>query len=193
MRTTPSGLTAAAALPLVAGGPRSAGPSTPEAEVILLFDQFRYRLARYITGFGLSTNDAEEIVQEVFLSLFRHLQLGRSRQNLRGWIFRVAHNLALKQRYANKRSLELAKDMEWSSTFDFGLERSPEEQVLSLQRRQRLMAVFTCLPEQDRCCLQLRAEGLRYREIARVLGVSLGTVAASLSRSLERLARADTR
>lgn len=166
--------------------------STPEAEVIALFDQFRSRLGRYITGFGLSSNDAEEIVQEVFLSLFQHLQLGRSRQNLRGWIFRVAHNLALKQRYANKRSLDLVKDIEWA-TLHSDQHRSPEDQILSAQRRERLMAVFTCLPEQDRCCLQLRAEGLRYREIASVLGISLGSVAASLTRSLERLARADMR
>jgi RNA polymerase sigma-70 factor (ECF subfamily) len=49
------------------------------------------------------------------------------------------------------------------------------------------------LPEQDRCCLGLRAEGLRYREIAKVLGMSLGAVSVSLQRSLARLGRADGR
>jgi RNA polymerase sigma-70 factor (ECF subfamily) len=53
------------------------------------------------------------------------------------------------------------------------------------------MAVARALPEQDQCCLTLRAEGLRYREIARVLGISVGSVANSLARALGRLSRAD--
>jgi RNA polymerase sigma-70 factor (ECF subfamily) len=52
----------------------------------------------------------------------------------------------------------------------------------------RLLAVVRALPERDRQCLFLRAEGLRYREIAEALGMSLGAVAASLSRSLGKLA-----
>jgi RNA polymerase sigma-70 factor (ECF subfamily) len=59
------------------------------------------------------------------------------------------------------------------------------------QRQRRLLAVVRALPEQDQCCLSLRAEGLRYREIADVLGISLGSVAASLEKSLSRLARAE--
>jgi len=51
--------------------------------------------------------------------------------------------------------------------------------------------VLQALPETDQQCLSLRAEGLRYREIAAVVGISLGSVAASLERSLDRLARAD--
>jgi hypothetical protein len=78
-------------------------PSEIEREVIALFEQFRNPLLRYVFSFGISMHDAEEVVQEVFLSLFRHLQLGRSRTNLRGWIFRVAHNHALRQRGAEKK------------------------------------------------------------------------------------------
>jgi RNA polymerase sigma-70 factor (ECF subfamily) len=59
------------------------------------------------------------------------------------------------------------------------------------QRRQKLQTVLRALPQQDRYCLCLRAEGLRYREIAQVLNISLGTVSMSLARSLARLERAD--
>jgi RNA polymerase sigma-70 factor (ECF subfamily) len=64
---------------------------------------------------------------------------------------------------------------------------------LSRQRQQHLMAVLQALPERDRCCLGLRLEGLRYREIAPVLGMSLGAVSISLTRSLARLMRANER
>jgi RNA polymerase sigma-70 factor (ECF subfamily) len=46
-------------------------------------------LLRYVISFGWPVEDGEDIVQEVFLALFRHLQLGRSRRNLRAWTFRV--------------------------------------------------------------------------------------------------------
>ena len=52
-----------------------------------------------------------------------------------------------------------------------------------------LADVVGALPEQDRRCLFLRAEGLRYREIAETLDMSLGAVSISLARSLARIAR----
>ncbi len=157
-----------------------------EQEVIALFGDFRNPLMRYVASIGLSVHDGEEVIQEVFLALFRHLQLGKSRRNLRGWIFRVAHNLALKQKAANAKARDHCDPEEAMDGMP-----SPEELALLNQRQQRMQAVLRALPEQDRCCLNLRAEGLRYREIAAALGISLGAVSIALSRSLARLGRAD--
>ena len=179
--------------------PRSTLSESPErtseieSELLGLFERFRVPLLRYVVSIGLSPHDGEEIIQEVFLSLFRHLQSGKSRHNLCGWIFRVAHNLALKQRTACQRWYKMT-----SIDLDIALQQSdpspnPEEQVSFGQRRARLLAVLQALPEEDRHCLCLRAEGLRYREIASVLGISLGSVSISLTRSLARLARAEGR
>ena len=70
---------------------------------------------------------------------------------------------------------------------------NPESSSPAPQRQRRLLAVFNALPERDRRCLCLRAEGLRYREIASVLGMSLGAVSKSLTRTVARLERADER
>src|SRR5208282_1699124 len=171
----------------------SAKPSDIEREVMQLFEQFRNPLLRYALSFGIPVHDAEEIIQEVFLSLFRHLQLRRSRENLRGWIFRVAHNLTLKRRYANQRLRDRMASDSTIAEKQFDPSPNPEEQLSSAQRRERLLAVVHALPESDQGCLRLRAEGLRYREIAAVLGMSLGAVSISLTRSLGRLIRADGR
>lgn len=172
---------------------RSSRPSEIECAVISMFEQYRDPILRYGLSFGISVHDAEEVAQEVFLSLFRHLQLGRSRKNLRGWIFRVAHNLALKLRYANQRSLDKMESREAIVEMQHDPEPNPEEHLLWVQRRRRLLAVVEALPEADKSCLMLRAEGLRYREIAAVLGISLGAVSISLTRSLARLIRAEGR
>jgi RNA polymerase sigma-70 factor (ECF subfamily) len=192
----PSDLIAASNHPFLARADEaafSAGPSDIEREVMELFEQFRNPLLRYALSFGVPVHDAEEIVQEVFLSLFRHLQLRRSRENLRAWIFRVTHNLTLKQRCANRRSRDrVVSDLEIAEKHS-DPSPNPEEQLSSAQKRERLLAVVHALPEADQGCLRLRAEGLRYREIGAVLGMSLGAVSISLTRSLARLTRADGR
>jgi len=164
-----------------------------EEDVMELFDEFRNPLLRYSLSLGLPLFDAEEVIQEVFLALFRHLHLGRSRKNLRGWLFRVAHNLALKQRFANQSSLQRTAGDAGMLEEQADASPSPEEHAAATQRHRRLQAVLQALPENDQHCLRLRAEGLRYREIATVLGMSLGSVSVSLTRSLARLVRADGR
>ena len=163
-----------------------------QQEVVLLFDQFREPMMRYLSGFGLPIPDGEEVLQEVFLSLFQHLSRGKPRNNLRGWLFRVAHNLALKRRYKTRRELDSSAE---AGSEDLAIDPAPnpEDRLVTSQTRQRLLAVVGALPVPDRRCLFLRAEGLRYREIAEVLDMSLGAVSLSLSRSLGRIARAAER
>jgi len=166
---------------------------TPEREVVELFDEMRDRLLRYLLCLGLSAHDGEEILQETFLQLFQHLRKGKSRQNLRGWLFRVARNLALRQRTItrSRQQSQIQFDENLFSGSGAG-GMTPEDELHRRRRQSRLLAVVRALPEKDRSCLYLRAEGLRYREIAGILGIGLGSVAASLSRSMERLKRADS-
>jgi RNA polymerase sigma-70 factor, ECF subfamily len=171
----------------------SAAPSELEKEIISLFDELRDRLLRYAISFGLSGDDGEEVVQEAFLALFQHLQQDRCRRNLRGWLFRVAHNLALKRLSENERHRERVELGAIGTEVHPDPTPNPEQQLAFSQRQTRLLAVLQALPAQDQRCLSLRAEGLTHREIADVLGMSLGSISASLARSLARLGRADGR
>lgn len=161
--------------------------SEAECEVIRLFDELRDPALRYVLSFGLTIHDGEEVTQEVFLALLRHLQMGKPRGNLRGWVFRVAHNLALKRRQLNQRSLEASEPSRSPVESQLDPAWNPEERVSASQKQRRLLSIFRTLPEKDQSCLRLRAEGLRYREIAVVLDMSLGAVSNSLARSLARM------
>ena len=165
-----------------------------EVEVIGLFDQMRGRILRYALSFGLPVADAEEILQEAFLALYQHLLRGRSRDGLPAWLFRVTHNLSLKRRIVMTRAAagSLTEDG-GESILVADPQPGPEDQFAFRQRQLRLRSVVDALPEMDRECLYLRAEAFRYREIAEVLGISLGSVANSLARSLARLSAADER
>jgi RNA polymerase sigma-70 factor (ECF subfamily) len=175
------------ALPLntVAGARNASSDASRESEVISLFDLLRVPLLRYLMSLGLAVADGEEIVQEVFLALFEHLGRGGSRENLRGWLFRVAHNLGLKRARRARRweSAEEAEPVADSAP-------NPEQQAAYSERQRLFVSILRALPEQDRQCLSLRAEGLRYREIAEVLGISLGSVSISIARSVARFSRA---
>ena len=164
-----------------------------QAEVLSLYDALHGRLLRYAVSFGISVPDGEDVLQEVFMALFRHLRSGKSRENLPGWVYRTTHNLSLKRRASVHAELrvaapDVASDIELRDS-----QPGPEESILIQERQSRLQSVVQALPETDRMCLMLRADGLRHREIATTLGISLGSVAASLTRSFERLQRMEQR
>lgn len=164
--------------------------TTAADEVTQLFEELQAPVFRYLLSIGLTSADADETSQETFLALFRHLLRGRPKTNLRGWIFRVAHNQGLKRRRDSQRRRggvdckETADNTPCSNL-------NPEQHLQLKQRSRQILAVVAALSPRDRYCLSLRAEGLGYREIARVLGISIGAVSLSIQRSLTRLRRAD--
>jgi len=184
---TPSAL----GLPLPASLPGYDTLTSPQDEVLQLFDECAPRLRRYVASFGLGAEATDDVVQEVFLQLFRHLRSGRSRVNLRGWIFQVGHNLSLKQRERTARRQRT--EGTWDASVADAVPddaANPEERLAGDRLTRRLRSVVRALPERDRQCLFLRAEGLRYRDIARALDISLGSVAKSLTRAMTRLTNA---
>ncbi len=160
-------------------------PSPAHDEVLRLFGELRTPVLRYLHTLGLPVSDGEDVVQEAFLALFRHLQQEKPRDNLHGWVFRVSRNIALKRLRQNSASTGMPGE------FAVVDPAANPEQLLVQDEQDRCVRVAVCaLPDLDRQCLYLRAEGLRYREIAEILEISLGSVAQSLSRSLGKLARA---
>lgn len=139
---------------------------------------------------GLPVTDGEDVIQDTFLALFNHLRRGRPRTNLAGWTFRTAHNLGLKRRRIVHQHRSALGHVATLGLAKRG-EPNPEQMLDGAQRYERICAVLRALPERDRFCLALRAEGLRYRDIARTLGISLGSVSNSMSRALVRLREAD--
>jgi RNA polymerase sigma-70 factor (ECF subfamily) len=158
-------------------------------KAIQLYDDLRASLHGYLSCLGLEPQEAEDIIQETFLKLFQGLAVGMRDENLRSWVFRVAHNLTINLHKSNSKLLsteveEVANLLQ--SRIDARL--NPEEIVLKKEQFARLVSGVARLTPQQRHCLHLRAEGLRYREIAGVLGVSTQRVADVVQSALSQLA-----
>ena len=156
-------------------------------QIVRLYEEARQDVYHYLLRLGLSPAEAQEGAQEVFLRLYTALTQGESIRNPRAWVFRVAHNLAVTQHTAGERWMPLHPALE-AAMPDGG--PGPEERAIRLQREARVSEALAELSPQQRKCLYLRAEGLRYREIAETIGIGVSTVSEFVSRAIARLRRA---
>jgi RNA polymerase sigma-70 factor (ECF subfamily) len=162
-------------------------PSCPadSSEATNLYRELRKPLLRYLICLGLTHDEAQDVVQDVFLSLQRHLASGRSQENIRGWMFRVAHNQARNRQTSYERRFAAPLEAALDSASD---ETTPERTLLEKEKFRLLKEAMRRLQETERECLLLRAGGLRYREIGEVLGISTSTVADTIERAIRKLA-----
>lgn len=158
--------------------------TTDAGEVTSLYRELREPLLRYLVCLGLSRDEAEDVVQETFLSLHRHLTGGGGQDNIRGWVFRVAHNQARNRQGSYHRRFGQPLDLHLDSIPD---ETTPEREVLRNEKFRHLEKALASLTESERDCLLLRAAGLRYREIGETLGIPTSTVGDTLERAIRRL------
>jgi RNA polymerase sigma-70 factor, ECF subfamily len=159
--------------------------ATDSCEATTLYSELRKPLLRYLVCLGLTSDEAQDVVQDAFLSLQRHLASGRPQDNIRSWVFRVAHNQARNCQSSYHRRFGEPLDDEVNSIAD---QTTPERLVLEKEKFRRLGQAMRQLTEPERECLLLRAGGLRYREIGEVLGIPTSTVGDTVERAVKKLA-----
>ena len=152
-----------------------------------------YRLARNITR---SEADAEEVVQDVFVSVFRKISTFEGRSRLGTWVYRVAANAALIKRRGKRAEVEVPLE-DYLPTFgedghregDRALlladwSQTPDEELASRETRAALRRAIESLPESYQMVVLLRdMEGLSNEETAEVLGESVASVKSRLHRA----------
>ncbi len=144
--------------------------------------------------------EALDVCQEVFLTIYRKIHCFRGESSLKTWIYRIAINRAsnrcrwwnrLRRRGTVSLDEHLSKDDD--RTFSESLEsagHTPEEAYLLEEKRQEIERSLQRLPIQQRIAVVMRdVEGMSYEEIAGLLHVSLGTVKSRIARGREELKR----
>lgn len=152
------------------------------AELVRRHSPAMYRYARRMLG---DSGDAEDAVQEAFLSAWRGLEHFRGESAVRTWLFRLVASKALTSRRARR---PLPVD---TAAHDAGPDPAggPSSQVQDAQLLAALQVALDGLPAGQRSCWLLReVEGLGYAEIAQVLGTSRTAVRGQLARARGTLA-----
>ncbi|MBV8903868.1 MAG: sigma-70 family RNA polymerase sigma factor [Acidobacteriia bacterium] len=171
---------------VASGSTEDASTAKLREQVTRLFEEARGDVYRYLLTIGLHPPQAQEATQEVFLRLYATLRKGETIRNPRGWIFRVAHNHGLKVRARQDSELPFDPELEIAPVAQTS---NPEKELAERQRMARFHRAIENLSEQQRRCLFLRMEGLRYPEIGAALGISVSAVGEFLRRAIERLRR----
>jgi RNA polymerase sigma-70 factor (ECF subfamily) len=161
---------------------------TLEEKVTRYFEQWRDPVHRYVVAAFGDPAEAEDITQEAFLRLYRSLHSGQSIVNVRAWVFRTAHNLA-SNRLRSDQFIELLDETAWEDLRQTLRDSAanPEQRLAELEKFNRLRLAVARLTLAERQCLHLRTKGLRYKEIAEILGLGTSTIAETLYRVIDKL------
>jgi len=152
-----------------------------------LYDREQAPLKRYLAMLGVDPETARDVVQDGFLKLHEHLLAGGEQGNLRAWLYRVVHNGARNtQTSFGARRTGSIDDLDPAAS-PAAKDLSAEDELLDKERERRVGHAIAQLSVTQRDCLVLRSQGLKYREIAEALQLSVSTVGDNIQRGLERL------
>lgn len=150
-------------------------------------------------GFALrmtqNRTDAEDLLQESIFRAFRGFSGFRRGTNFKAWMFRIVTNCFISSRRSAKRApllmdLDSVSDASTAATNEIADGDTDWDEVYARVVEDEVKQALDELPEEFRAPLLLSSlGGLRYKEIAEVLGVPIGTVMSRLFRARQRLRR----
>ncbi|VTR94947.1 rna polymerase sigma factor : RNA polymerase sigma factor OS=Blastopirellula marina DSM 3645 GN=DSM3645_09692 PE=3 SV=1: Sigma70_r2: Sigma70_r4_2 [Gemmata massiliana] len=151
-----------------------------------LVSQYQARLYNSALRLVLSPEDAADVVQDTFLSAYQALHTFKGDAEFFTWLYRIAFNTAISLKRKKKPSVSLE-----SHTRETGLDpNDPSEYVkpsAAIERTEderQLSDAIARLSTEHRDVLVLKdLEGMKYEEIAEVLGVPIGTIRSRLHRA----------
>lgn len=159
-----------------------AGPSPLEKQVAEVYRLLSPMIQRHLYLILRDSQEAEDLSQEAFLRFFKNLRQGERIQDPRAWLLKVARNLA----FDRLREGTISAQSEFHA-----VEASvdAEQRMLEDERMRQVADAMGTLSPQERLCLELRAEGLKYREIASAIDATISTVQTALERAVRKLTR----
>jgi RNA polymerase sigma-70 factor (ECF subfamily) len=150
----------------------------------------RYRLPLYVYVFELLRDEQAslDLVQEAFVSAFRHIGSLHDDEKFGGWLFSIAHQKCIQQWRRQGREAELREELSPEPAAD---SPDPLDVLLREEREAEFMKLLEKLPLAQRSALLLHfIEGFSLEEIARITGTQVGTVKSRLhyaKRALRKL------
>jgi len=138
-------------------------------------------LRRYAWSLMRQSSDADDLVQDCLVRALDRIETVRAEGDLRPWLFAIMHNLYVSRWRRMKHRPEVAaSDVEAELAM-------PPSQPASTEMRLALRGLAQLPEDQRRVILLVAVEGFQYDEVARMLGIPIGTVMSRLSRARDKL------
>jgi len=141
-----------------------------------LVSAYRMRVLRTAAGLLGSTEEAEDVAQQVFIRVWQHLGDYDPGGSFASWLYRITTNLCIDTLRRDKHEAPLDEETRGGGRSDL------EDRIQRQDEREQLRAAIARLPDKTRAALILREyEQLSYKEIAQVLRIPIGTVMSRLN------------
>ncbi len=158
-----------------------------------LVDKYQKKIYGIAYGITLDREESLEIVQDVFLNVYRNIETFREEAKLSSWIHKIAVNHTLnwrrkwKRRFRwNHRAIDNPDNFDIQTKLSTG--KTPEDDVKESELNSRLKICIEKLPEKVRSVFVLKIiEGLSYEEIAEIMNIKRGTVSSRLHTARKQL------
>ena len=146
-----------------------------------IFDKYNKKVYRIAYGVVRQREDALDIVQEVFIKLFRSIRNFKGRSKFYTYLYRLALNTAIDHVRKKGRYAVSSLDQEGAVQPEEDFEKRPDRVFLQKELEGRVSLAMEKLPVDQKMALLLReVEGLSYQEMAEAMGSSIGTVMSRL-------------
>ena len=168
-----------------------------EAQLAAIYREFSGQIHTYAYHLLGNQEDADDITQEVFIRAYARMAQLREQASMRSWLYRIATNLCmdhLRRRSRVKRIFGIEISLGGSPDADEPPRDIAQPMALAelegVAERDHIALALKRMPDKYAVCLLLHSlQGLSYREIADVVGVTPGAAAVRLSRARDLFAR----
>jgi RNA polymerase sigma-70 factor (ECF subfamily) len=153
-----------------------------------IFDKYHKKVYRIAYGVVRHREEALDIVQEVFIKLFRSIKNFKGKSHFYTYLYRMVMNTAID--HARKTGKQFISSLDEEGSFEppDELEKGPERILLQKELEERVKRAMEKLPAEQRAALIFRdVEGLSYQEMAEAMGCSIGTVMSRLHYGRKRI------
>jgi len=145
--------------------------------------EFHPAIARVVSSYEVIKALQEELYQEISVALWKSLAKFDHQSSLKTYILSIAHKRAIS--HVAKHAKEPRKQD--INTVELVLKDCPSDQLAKYQRMNRLFSAMHKLPVFDRQLIALALEGISYKDIGEILGISTNLVGVKLNRARAKL------
>lgn len=161
------------------------GVEATASSASVLWSEFGTRLRAFLASRAPAGVDADDLLQEVFLRIQKHLGAVRDAEKIEAWIFQIARNVVADSLRAHQRREALSDQLADAPVED---EAAEEYRAAEAKLSSCMGELVERLPEPYRTAIRLtEMEGVTQGEAARLMGVSLSGMKSRVQRGRERL------